>query len=71
MHVDTSKQLSTGVREHRIVAMCIVPVMVHHVDSPHKEYKVYAIIDNCSQGTFGTNDLLFNKLDIVGNCLGK
>ena len=66
MHVETSKQLSTGVREHRIVAMCIVPVMVHHADNPDKEFKVYAIVDNCSQGTFGTNDLLFNKLGIAG-----
>ena len=67
MHVYTDTNvLSTGVKEHRIVAMCIVPVMVHHTDNPDKEFKVYAIVDNCSQGTFGTNDLLFNKLGIVG-----
>ena len=66
MHVDTSKQLSTGVEEQRVVAMCIVPVMVHHVENPDKEFKVYAIIDNCSQGTFGTNDLIINKLGLDG-----
>ena len=46
--------------------MCIIPVMIRHKDNPDKEIKVYAIIDNCSQGTFGTDDLLLNELGIMG-----
>ena len=40
--------------------------MIRHKDNPDKEIKVYAIIDNCSQGTFGTDDLLLNELGITG-----
>ena len=64
MHV---KQLSTNVeRNGGIIAMCIIPVMVRHKDNPDKELKVYAVIDNCSQGTFGTEDLLLNELGVIG-----
>ena len=68
MHIGDKdiKQLATVLTEHGITAMSIIPVMVHHKDDPNKEFKVYAIIDNCSQGTFATNDLIANKLGIVG-----
>ena len=65
MHFNV-KQLSTSVKRCEIVAMCIIPVMVRHKSNPSKEFKVYAIIDNCSQGTFGTEDLLLNKLCVTG-----
>jgi len=63
MHV---KVISTSLEKSGVVAMCIVPVIVRHKDQPEKEVKVYAIIDNCSQGTFATEDLLLNDLGVEG-----
>ena len=46
--------------------MCIVPVIVSHKDNPGKEIRVYAVVDNCSQGTFATEKLLLNDLGLSG-----
>lgn len=61
MHIKVG---STAVGRDDIVAMCIIPVMVWHSDSPEKKRKVYAVIDNCSQGTFGCEDLLLDDMEL-------
>ena len=47
-----------------MVSMCVVPVTVKHRNSS-REVKPFAMLDNCSQGTFGKEDLL-KKLKIGG-----
>ena len=50
MHITS---LSTGCSQTASgVALCMVPVLLCSKDKPEKALKVYAIIDNCSQGTF-------------------
>jgi len=61
MHV---KVFSTTVSQDNTIAMSIIPVIVWHRDSPEKERKVYAVIDNCSQGTFGSEDLLLYDMEV-------
>ena len=39
-------------------AMCIVPVRLTHISCPEKEIQVYAMLDECSTGTFIDEDLL-------------
>ena len=63
MHI---KSLSTGFVQASIVAMSIVPVIISHKDCPDKEVKAYAIIDNCSQGTFATENILLHDLGLSG-----
>jgi len=63
MHVKVN---SFGVEHNGVIAMSILPVIVYHKDQPEKTVKVYAVIDNCSQGTFATEDLLFNDLGAEG-----
>ena len=36
----------------------IVPAVVHHMDRPHVEVSVYALLDNGSDSTFVTNSTL-------------
>jgi hypothetical protein len=61
LHIKTNT-LTTYTDQSSIIAMCIIPVIVYHSDHPEIKQKVYAIIDNCSQGTFGTEDLLLTDL---------
>ena len=44
-------------QETSMVSMCVVPVTVKHRNSS-REVKTFAVLDNCSQGTFGKEDLL-------------
>ena len=62
MHVKVNSQ---WIDQNGIIAMCIIPVIVYHADRPEKSTKVYAVVDNCSQGTFATEDLA-NDLGIEG-----
>ncbi|XP_066931171.1 uncharacterized protein [Clytia hemisphaerica] len=39
------------------INMCIVPIVVRHSDSKY-DFKTYALLDSCSQGTFIHQDLL-------------
>ena len=43
--------------KNQVISMCVVPVIVKHVDSP-KEIVTQAILDSCSQGTFVVEDLV-------------
>ena len=48
--------------EHdNVISMSIVPVVVHYNDTT-KDVLTYALLDNCSYGTFSHQDLL--------SCLG-
>ena len=38
--------------EDEIVSMCIIPVRLSHKNHPEKEVTVYAVLDDCSKGTF-------------------
>ncbi len=40
------------------ISMCIVPVNLHHKQDPNNVITVYAMLDNCSEGTFITSDVL-------------
>ena len=42
-------------------AMCIVPVRLHQENDPENEIEVYAMLDECSQGTF-VDEKLVEKL---------
>ena len=57
MHVKVNTQ---WIDQNDAIAMCIIPVIVYHADQPEKSAKVYAMIDNCSQGTFATEDLAYS-----------
>ena len=57
MHYKVNTQ---WINQNDTIAMCIIPVMVYHADQPEKCEKVYAVIDNCSQGTFATEDLAYS-----------
>ena len=50
--------------ESKIISMCVVPVKVNHSKSK-KEFSTYAMLDNCSQGTFIKEDIQ-KKLGAVG-----
>ena len=57
LHVKVNTQ---WIDQNDAIAMCIIPVVVFHADQPEKSEKVYAVIDNCSQGTFATEDLAYS-----------
>ena len=44
--------------------MCVVPVQIHHADSS-KVLDTYAMLDNCSQGTF-VKEKIIEVLGITG-----
>ena len=48
----------------QVLSMCVLPVKVQHKKS-NKEIITFAMLDNCSQGTFARENLL-NQLDING-----
>ena len=48
-----------------VISMCVVPVKVKH-DQSKKEVTTYAMLDNCSQGSF-IHDSLIKKLGVTGN----
>ena len=50
--------------ESKIISMCVVPVKISHSKSK-KEFSVYAVLDNYSQGTFIKEDIQ-QKLGTVG-----
>ena len=47
-----------------MVSMCVAPVTVNHKNSS-RQVNTFAMLDNCSQGTFVKEDLL-KKLKIGG-----
>ena len=49
---------------NRVLRMCVAPARIFH-DESDKELIVFAIPDTCSQGTFGTEDLM-KQLNIIG-----
>ncbi len=55
---------SSNQRESEIVSMCIVPVRLSHKDHPDKEITVYAVLDDCSKGTFILESVL-SDLDLT------
>ena len=63
MHIKT---MTTGIVRDVSIAMSIVPVLISHKDHPELEVETYAVIDNCSQGTFATEDILLNRLGLSG-----
>ena len=50
--------------ESKVISMCVVPVKVSYSKSK-KEFSMYAMLDNCSQGTFIKEDIQ-KKLGAVG-----
>ena len=48
----------------QVLSMCVLPVKVQHKES-NDEIITFAMLDNCSQGTFATENLM-NQLDING-----
>ena len=50
--------------ESKVISMCVVPVKVSYSKSK-KEFSMYAMPDNCSQGTFIKEDIQ-KKLGAVG-----
>ena len=42
----------------------IVPVIIHHKNNPNQSIKVYAILDDCSEGTFIKSSVLSSLLDV-------
>ena len=53
----------TGKTESKVISMCIVPVKVKHEDSKDT-ITTYAMLDNCSQGSFIHN--LVKELGVHG-----
>ena len=49
--------------------MCVAQVQVWHTDRPDTKVTVYALLDECSTGTFIKDDLL-EKIDIPMNNMG-
>ncbi len=47
---------------NHVISMCVVPVLLHHRANPSKQLTVYALLDDCSQGTF----IHENTLDDLG-----
>ena len=45
--------------------MCVVPVYLSHTDHPEKQVLVYAMLDECSSGTFIKESLLFREFEEV------
>ena len=41
-----------------VISMCVVQVELWHDDSPDNVVKVYALLDECSTGSFGTDEVL-------------
>ena len=39
-------------KDEEVVSMCVLPVRLGHEDCPGKEVVVYAVLDDCSRGTF-------------------
>ena len=49
---------SVGGKEiNQVVSLCIVPVKVRHHLNPEHQMTVYAMLDNCSEGTFITEEI--------------
>ncbi len=48
-----------------VVSMCVIPVRMSHKDHPEKEVSVYAVLDDCSKGTFILENVL-SELDLPG-----
>ena len=42
---------------NKVVSLCIVPVKVRHKLNPDNVLTMYAMLDNCSEGTFVTDDV--------------
>ena len=49
---------STSLPDVVTTTSMIVPAVVHHMDRPHVEVSVYALLDNGSDSTFVTNSTL-------------
>ena len=41
-----------------VVSMCVILVRLSHKEDPEKEVLVYAVLDNCSKGTFVREDIM-------------
>ena len=55
LSVNTVSHISSG---QTFVSICIVPVVLYHKDAPQQKVKVYAMLDECSQGTFISEEVL-------------
>ena len=45
---------------NHVISMCVIPVILYHRANPSKQLTVYALLDDCSQGTFIHEDTLDN-----------
>ena len=54
LHV--TRTLAVG--NHAGSGMCVIPVRLRHKDHPNENLLVYALLDECSQGTFISEDVL-------------
>ena len=43
---------------NQVISLCIVPVNVRHKSNPNNVMTVYAMLDNCSEGTFVTEEVV-------------
>ena len=47
-----------GINNKSVISLCVVPVMLCHSSNPDFQVPVYAMLDECSQGTFIENSVL-------------
>lgn len=69
---ECSKNHPTSLHIFRVAAvradgagMCVVPVVVSHNHFPEKQVLVYAMLDECSQGTFIDEKILSEEFELV------
>ena len=72
LHDDDPTVCNATVRKTKAksVSLCVVPVLLHHVSEPERKIPVYAMLDDCSQGTFISESvlrLLPGKIDRKAN----
>ena len=46
--------------DKQTISLCVVPVYLYAKGHPERKFKVYAMLDSCSQGTFIAEDLIGN-----------
>ena len=56
---------TTIAKNNTIMCLSVLPMMLHHKNNPEKALKVYGMLDNCSQGSFISQDML-HMFDVKG-----
>ena len=55
--VKTVDTVNVGKKVSKVISLCILPVSIRHGLDPENVMTVYAMLDNCSEGTFLTEEV--------------